>query len=109
MVWSVRDNQIDPNRMEAGRELDAFIHHRVLKRALSHAYPCYSADPKAADALKKVMEKEHGVRILTGTTNVVGTRWFARYEIEPGHPVEVLAESYPLAICRLAALRNVKV
>lgn len=100
----MQESEIDPYKVPAGRELDALIHYRVLKRALSDAAPCYSTEPNATEALKKEMEKEYGIHITAGTTNIVATRWFARYEIEPGNPTEVLAETYPLAVCRLSLL-----
>jgi hypothetical protein len=97
--------EFDPYSIQAGRELDALIHHRVLKQALSHSYPRYSSDSKAADQVKRMIEAEYGNASVTGTTEIRAQRWFARYELELGNPTEALAETYPLAICRLALLR----
>ncbi|MBI4659716.1 MAG: hypothetical protein HY735_12820 [Verrucomicrobia bacterium] len=99
------EKDFDPYWIQAGRELDALIHHQILKMALSHCYPCYSTDAQAADTLRRAIEAEFGTPFVAGKTGLRGQRWFARYEIDPGNPTEVLAETYPLAICRLVLLR----
>lgn len=95
----------NPYSIEAGPELDALIQHQVLKAPSAHANPCYSTDSKAADSLRYIIESQYKNRFVTGTTNTYTRTWFARYEVQPGNPTEVLAETYPLAICRLALLR----
>jgi hypothetical protein len=97
-------DNIDPYGVPAGRELDALIHFRILKNALSHQYPAYSSNPQDADKLKKAVETQCAVRIEVGQTRLKEKRWFARYEIASGNPTEVLAETYPLAVSRLAVL-----
>jgi hypothetical protein len=94
----------DPYVAAAGRELDAWIHFRVLKNGLSHEYPAYSSDERAACDLKQWVEDQFQIEIVVGRTELRTKRWFARYEFDPGNPTEVLAETEPLAICRLCAL-----
>src|SRR5687767_9908523 len=50
---------ISPYEMAASRELDAYLHHMVLKCALSHDYPRYSSDENAASALKNSFSRTH--------------------------------------------------
>jgi len=101
----LRLDEIDPYSIQSGRDLDALIHLRILKKACNNARPCYSTDRKAADELKRAIETTYGTPIVTGTTEMREPRWFARYETERGNPTEVLAETYPLAVCRLVLLR----
>lgn len=96
---------MDPFHLPAGSELDAHIHHCFLKQALSRECPAYSTDAAAAEIVRKHLEREYRGRIVTGRTTMSKSPWFARYEIDRGNPTEVLAETYPLAICRLAVLR----
>ncbi len=94
----------NPHQEPASRELDAYIHHRVLKNPLSHHYPNYSADPTAAENLRRTLQQKYKTKIISGRTAIFGKTWFARYELDPGNPTEALAESYALAVCRLAIL-----
>lgn len=103
------DSSFDPFRAAPGRELDAHIHHQILKQPLSSIYPSYSTDPSAANVLRKHLEASKGLRITVGKTATHPSSWFARYEIDKGNPTEVLADSYPAAICRLAILRSNRV
>lgn len=96
---------LDPYHAPAGRELDQFIECYVMGKSSGSNCPKYSTDKEAAETLKAAVESAFGVRMLIGRTRIKRTPWFARYEIDPGNPTEVLAETYPLAICRLAALR----
>jgi len=100
-----RLNEVDPYSIQSGRELDALIHFQVFNKPWHLAAPCYSTDRKTADELKRDLESKYGTPIVTGKTAMRVPLWFARYEVEPGNPTEVLAETYPLAISRLAVLR----
>ena len=97
---------IDGYQASAGRELDAYIHHRVLRQALSNNYPRYSTDIAAAQQLRLELQSGFGIRVIVGPTSLAAKPWFARYEVDRGNPTEVLAETLPLAICRLAVLRS---
>ncbi|MBM3834390.1 MAG: hypothetical protein FJ403_14195 [Verrucomicrobia bacterium] len=95
----------NPYQLAAGRDLDAHIHYHVLGNPPSHSIPNYSTDPSEADKLKQAIEAEYELTIEIGQSHVRHKPWFARYEVNEGNPTEVLAESYPLAICRLVILR----
>jgi hypothetical protein len=94
----------NPYRVAAGRDLDAYIHGEILKNGQTNNCPCYSTELKDAEALRRSIEANHKMKIVCGKT-LAGKTWFARYEIDAGNPTEVHAETYPLAICRLALLR----
>jgi hypothetical protein len=68
--------------------------------------PPYSTNEKAArSVLAKV--KSYGDRtVVVGRTTLRRKRWFARYESDASDGTEVLAETFPLAISRLALLRT---
>jgi len=99
-------NQTDPYRVPAGRELDALIHHQVLGNQVNGSCPSYSTDEAEADRLKALLKRLSGKEIVTGHTRIRGRSWFARCETDPSTSTEVLADTYPLAICRLALLRK---
>jgi hypothetical protein len=94
----------NPYRVAAGRDLDAYIHAEILKIGATKGCPCYSTELKDAEALRRIIETKHKMKIVSGKTLARKT-WFARYEIDRGNPTEVHAETYPLAICRLVLLR----
>jgi hypothetical protein len=100
---------VNPYHAPAGRELDLHIHCHILKRDADEQCPRYSTDSKQADELKRRVEEDFHIKIVTGTTGIRGKQWFARYEIDKGNPTEALAETYPLAICRLVMLRTSRV
>jgi hypothetical protein len=95
---------INPYHAPASRELDAFIHHEVLKNGVTDQYPFYSTEEEAALQLMRLIERASGVKIVTGSSTVSNKPWFARYELDVGNPTEVLAEAFPLAVCRLVIL-----
>ncbi len=97
---------VDPYQIPAGPKLDELIHQRVMGRSGGECPP-YSSDEKAArSVLAKV--KSYGDRtVVVGRTALRRKRWFARYESDASDGTEVLAESLPLAICRLALLRAI--
>lgn len=103
--WAKSIQELDPYRMPAGPDLDAVIHCHIIGHSPQQVPPCYSTDEREADKLRKIMEANYGVALMYGRTGIVEKAWFARYEIDPGNPTEVLAETYPLAICRLTLLR----
>jgi hypothetical protein len=97
-------DSFNPYEVPATRELDAHIHYQVLKNPLTSNYPHYSTNRGTAEKLKREIERQFKVKIVSGASTVPEKPWFARYELEQGNPTEVLAEEYPLAICRLAIL-----
>ena len=97
---------VNPYHVPAGGELDALIHQQVLGNQIEGRCPSYSTDKVEAERLKTALKRLLGREIVTGQTRIRGRGWFARYESDPSTSTEVLADTYPLAICRLALLRN---
>ena len=95
----------NPYAAEAGPELDARIHLGMMSQAAtSGPYPPYSTDTKLA---KQVLAKLRTGRpsVIVGRTALEGRSWFARYERNAMDGTEVFADTFELAICRLALLR----
>ncbi len=99
---------INPYHAVAGPQLDALIHQKVLGNSADGACPAYSTDAALADQVRRSIEKTYKEPVITGRTQIRGRSWFARYERDPSTSTEVLAETYPLAVCRLALLRALK-
>jgi hypothetical protein len=95
----------DPYRVEAGPELDAIIHGRLMRRTVA-AGPCpgYSTDDKLAKQVLSTLRMGKP-SVIVGRTSLPGRTWFARYERNAMDGTEVFANSFALAICRLALLR----
>jgi hypothetical protein len=97
--------QNDPYKAQAGPELDAVIHLRLMNQSVSDG-PCpgYSTDDKFA---KRVLFKLRTGQpsVIIGRTQLEGRTWFARYERNAMDGTEVFASTFALAICRLALLR----
>lgn len=97
---------VDLYRIEAGPELDRLVHEWVLDNEPEGPCPPYSTDETLAKQVLKHVTRHVDSSIVTGKTRGRnGTRYFARYGTDPSTSTEVLSESYPLSICRLAALR----
>ena len=50
----------------------------------------------------------HGYPVSTGETRIRTRRYFARLETGPSTATEVLAETLPLALCRLALVLSMR-
>jgi hypothetical protein len=96
---------LNPYELMAGRELDAAVHQEIFGLPYDDACPGYSTEAIEADKLRKWIEATYSISVFTGRTHIPGKTWFARYEMDLGNPTEVIAETYALAICRLAFLR----
>jgi hypothetical protein len=95
----------DPYKTGAGPELDAVIHGRVMKHTLTaDACPAYSSDDKLARQVLSRL-KTGQPSVIVGRTSLPGRTWFARYERNAMDGTEVFADTFALAICRLALLR----
>ncbi len=95
----------DPYKAQAGPELDAIIHVRLMNQLASNqACPAYSTEDKPA---KRVLSKlkTGQTTVIVGRTELEGRTWFARYERRAAYGTEVFAGTFALAICRLALLR----
>ena len=91
----------NPYKASPGVELDRRLHELFFANTSDEPLP-YSMDEKAADKLRARMKSLYGYRVETGTTTVRQTPFFARLESGASTSTETLAESYALAICRLA-------
>jgi len=97
----------NPYKAPAGSELDAWIHANLFADENSPPLP-YSTDQKAGEKVRSRIKTIYGHRVETGTTRLRDTPFFARFESGPSTSTETLAESLPLAICRLALVLGVK-
>ncbi|MHC1765699.1 MAG: hypothetical protein AB9869_15605 [Verrucomicrobiia bacterium] len=97
--------ETDPYKAQAGPELDAIIHARLMNPSAStKACPAYSTEDKPA---KRVLSKLKigQTTVIVGRTQLEGRTWFARYERRAAYGTEVFASTFALAVCRLALLR----
>jgi hypothetical protein len=95
-------SSFDPYRVPSGQDLDTLIHARVMGRGAEGTLPAYSSERKAALKVIGRLESLFGIAIVYGETSEGHSRSFARYGVRTGRPTEVVADSLPLAICRLA-------
>ena len=97
---------VDLYRIPAGPDLDRIVHEKVFRTDISIACPPYSTDEDLSRKVYRELRKHFDSSVIIGKTrNSAGKRYFARYGSDPSTSTEVLAESLPLAICRMAALR----
>lgn len=81
------------------------VHRRLFARSEEGEIPPYSMDPAHSSKIRSKLKSMYGHPIVTGKTRMgEGKRFFARYEPDPSTATEVLADSEPLALCRLAVL-----
>jgi hypothetical protein len=95
--------ELNPYRIPAGPELDALIHKHVMaEAAVADACPRYSTVSAQARKVVAKLKASFAISVIFGETSLADRPWFAR--IRGKHGMEVLAETLPLAICRLALL-----
>ena len=70
--------------------------------------PPYSTDESSADRLRAELKGKFGVKVVIGQTRIRRIPWFARYGSDPSTSTEVIAETYPLALSRLALIMAVR-
>ncbi len=99
-------SEVNPYQIAAGRELDQLIHVHFMEQTAQDVPP-YSSEDKFARQVLSKLKASSGKTIVVGRTALRKKRWFARYESDASDGTEVLAETLPLAICRLALLRAV--
>ena len=95
---------INPYTISPGSELDDLIHERLFGGNSSQETLAYSTEVNLADKVKARMKSLYGHKVVTGETRSRQKRYFARLDDDPSTSTEVLADTYPLAICRLALL-----
>jgi hypothetical protein len=89
----------NPYKALAGHQTDRAIHERYFG---SHStILAYSTEDEAAAKVKARITALYGYPIQTGQTKARPRRYFARFDSGPSTATEVLAETLPLAICRL--------
>lgn len=97
---------INPYGIAAGPELDELIHRHCF--GSEGDIQAYSTDAKAADRVRARVKSQFGYAVSTGETRLRSRRYFARLESGPSTATEVLAETVPLAICRLALVMSMR-
>lgn len=95
---------MDPYHASANSELDLSIAKIYFLRDLPRSALSYSTDLDAAERLKSRLEVLFGSPVVTGRTRTRSSLAFARLEKDPSTAPQVLAETYPLAVARLALL-----
>ena len=90
----------NPYKARAGSETDGAVHDRFF----GSGFPLlpYSTDEGAAETVRLRIKTTYGYPVQTGHTRTRPRRYFARFDSGPSTSTEVLAETLPLAICRLA-------
>jgi hypothetical protein len=91
----------NPYKVPPGAELDDEI-HRSLFAEDSGTPPSYSTDDKVAEKVRVKLKSLYRYPIVTGHTKTRPRKFYARFESGPSTSTEVLAETFALAICRLA-------
>ena len=101
----MRIKDANPYTLPAGPELDQLIHSRLFgKTDDADGAPAYSTDSSASAKVRSKLKSAYGHPIVVGQTRMAARKYFARYDSDPSTATEVLAETEPLAICRLAAI-----
>jgi hypothetical protein len=94
----------NPYRASAGEETDRIIHERLFGESGESDCPAYSTDDRLVQRVKRKLRADYSTSITTGKTRIKAKPFFARYGSDPSTSTEVLAETMPLAICRMALL-----
>ena len=95
----------NPYAFPAGPEMDAIIHRRLFgQNGESDRVPPYSTSSSESSKVRTRLKSNYGHPIIVGQTRMTNKRFFARYDSDPSTATEVLAETEPLAICRLALI-----
>ena len=95
---------IDPYKMPAGANLDRRIHRELFAGQPGETVPSYSTDLDSSQLVVKGLREKYGVEISCGRTRWSKRPWFARWGSDTSTSTEVIAETLPIAICRLALI-----
>ncbi|MHC1766839.1 MAG: hypothetical protein AB9869_21455 [Verrucomicrobiia bacterium] len=99
----------NPYEAPAGRDLDARVHLTFMRETSDPALcPRYSTDMRDAREVLRRLRQSYSRPVICGRTTLADRSWFVRAMTDSQRGTEVLAESLPLAICRLAAIRGAK-
>jgi hypothetical protein len=95
----------NPYSFPPGPELDDIIHRGLFGGKNENGRtPSYSTTASESSRVRTRLKANYGHPIVVGQTRMTTKRFFARYESDPSTATEVLAETEPLAICRLALI-----
>lgn len=94
----------NPYRALAGEELDRLIQQKLFADTSNGQCPPYSTDEAASLVVVTKLRKMFHIPLVTGKTHSRPVRFFARWDSGPSTSTEVLAETLPLAVCRLALI-----
>jgi hypothetical protein len=92
----------NPYSFPPGAELDSIVHEQCFD-GLGSVLP-YSTDRHSAEKVRVRLKELYGYSVSIGETRLRTRRYFARLDTGPSTATEVLAETLPLAICRLAVV-----
>ena len=96
---------VNPYTFPAGPELDEIIHRKLFGQSTENErVPPYSTNASESSKVRSRLKSNYGHPIVVGQTKMANRRFFARYDSDPSTATEALAETEPLAICRLALL-----
>lgn len=96
---------VNPYAFPAGPELDEIIHRKLFGQNTENVKaPPYSTNVFESSRVRSKLKSNYGKPIVVGQTRMAHKRFFARYDSDPSTATEVLAETEPLAICRLALI-----
>ncbi len=84
------------------------IQQRLFEDTDSAELLGYSTDKRLADKVRSRLKALYGHTVVAGATHSQQRPFFARFENDPSTSTEVLADTYPLAVCRLALLLSEK-
>jgi hypothetical protein len=90
---------MNPYKALAGTELDIQLAQKFFK---DEPVEPYSTEARQADRLRKAIEEKFGEKVVFGVTRTRLRLHFARLDENPSTSIEALAETYPLAVARLA-------
>ena len=90
----------NPYKASAGPEIDAALNNAYFNG--QDPVAAFSTDPASAKSLVTKIEAIHRKKVIIGQTRTRPPRHFARLETDPSTSTEAMAESYPLAVARLA-------
>ena len=89
-----------------GPEVDRAIHEQFFS-GNGNLLP-YSTDVSSAEKVRSRLKAMYKCPVLIGETKTRPKKFIARFDSGPSTATEVLAETQPLAICRLALLIGLK-
>lgn len=99
----------NPYEAPAGRDLDARVHVRFMREDTDPAScPRYSTNMRDAREVLRRLRASYSRPVICGRTTLADRSWFVRAMTDSQRGTEVLAETLPLAICRLAVIRAAK-